>query len=140
RPMPISADLNYKTPLKRKPTNDIPVCDLQIRSYVLDYVAFFAEFAIRSAYFLGMPVSGPVPLPHKTERWTVIRGPFAHAKSKENFERITYRRLIQVKDATPKQVQTWLAFLRQHEYEAIGMKANVYQHASVNDILNPSAN
>lgn len=60
------------------------------------------------------------------ERWTVTRSNFVHKKSKENFERITLRRLIQIKDGHPETVQLWLAFLRKHAFYGVGMKANVW--------------
>lgn len=49
-----------------------------------------------------------------------------HKKSQENFERITLRRLIQIKDGHPETVQLWLAFLRRHAFYGVGMKANVF--------------
>jgi ribosomal protein S10 len=87
---------------------------------------FFADFAIRAAYYLKLPVSGPVPLPRIVERWTVPRSNFIHKKSQENFERITLRRLIQIKDGHQDSVQLWLAFLRRHAFYGVGMKANVW--------------
>lgn len=87
-----------------------------------------ADFALRAAYFLNLPASGPVPLPQKVERWTVIRSNFVHKKSQENFERKTLRRLIQIKDGHPETVQTWLAYLRKHQFYGVGMKANVWEY------------
>ncbi|KAJ5330964.1 37S ribosomal protein S10 [Penicillium atrosanguineum] len=108
-----------------------PVCDLQLRSYSVQNVEFFADFAIRAAYYLNLPVSGPVPLPRIVERWTVPRSNFVHKKSQENFERITLRRLVQIKDGNPQAVQAWLAFLRRHAFYGVGMKANVWEHDSL---------
>jgi ribosomal protein S10 len=94
-------------------------------------VEFFTDFAIRAAYYLNLPVSGPVPLPRIVERWTVPRSNFVHKKSQENFERITLRRLVQIKDGNPQAVQAWLAFLRKHAFYGVGMKANVWEHDSL---------
>ncbi|KAJ5752336.1 hypothetical protein N7520_009253 [Penicillium odoratum] len=118
-------------PLRRKAEYGLPVCDLQLRSYSVENVEFFADFAIRAAYYLNLPVSGPVPLPRIVEHWTVPRSNFVHKKSQENFERITLRRLIQIKDGNPKAVQAWLAFLRKHAFYGVGMKANVWEHDSL---------
>ncbi|KAJ5873588.1 37S ribosomal protein S10 [Penicillium subrubescens] len=80
----------------------------------------------------NLPVSGPVPLPRITEHWTVTRSNFVHKKSKENFERITLRGLIQIKDGNPQAVQAWLAFfLRKHAFHGVGMKANVWENESL---------
>jgi ribosomal protein S10 len=87
---------------------------------------FFSDFCLRAAYYLGLPASGPVPLPRITERWTVPKGSFIHKKSQENFERKTLRRLIQIKDGGAETVEVWLAFVRKYAYYGIGMKANVW--------------
>ena len=118
----------YLRPLKRKAKYGVPACDLQLRSYGPRNLEFFADFALRAAYYLGLPASGPIPLPRITERWTVPRSNFIFKKSQENFERITHRRLIQIQDANTEPVEVWLAFLRKHAYYGVGMKANVWQY------------
>ena len=118
-------------PLKREPTHGIPTCNLQLRSYSVRNLEVFADFAMRAAYFLNLPASGPVPLPKITERWTVPRSNFIFKKSQENFERITLRRLIQIKDGHPDTVSLWLAFLRKYHYYGVGMKANVFEHSGL---------
>lgn len=126
--MPRSVQAVYLKPLKRKAVHGIPSCDLQLRSYNVRNVEFFADFALRAAYYLHLPALGPVPLPRITERWTVPRSNFVNKKSQENFERVTLRRLIQVHDGHPETVEVWLAFLRKHAYYGVGMKANVWEH------------
>lgn len=118
----------FLKPLKRAAPFGVPACDLQLRSYNVRNVEFFADFALRAAYFLELPASGPVPLPRMIERWTVPRSNFIFKKSQENFERITIRRLIQIQDASTETIEVWLAFLRKHAYYGIGMKANVWQY------------
>jgi ribosomal protein S10 len=129
--LPRSVQAIYLRPLRRKAEYGLPVCDLQLRSYSVRNVEFFADFAIRAAYYLNLPVSGPVPLPRIVERWTVPRSNFVHKKSQENFERITLRRLIQIKDGNPQAVQAWIAFLRKHAFYGVGMKANVWETESL---------
>ncbi|PYH40207.1 mitochondrial 37S ribosomal protein uS10m [Aspergillus saccharolyticus JOP 1030-1] len=129
--LPRSVQAVYLRPLRRKAEYGLPVCDLQLRSYNVRNVEFFADFAVRAAYYLGLPVSGPVPLPRIVERWTVPRSNFVHKKSQENFERITLRRLIQIKDGNPQTVQAWLAFLRKYAFHGVGMKANMWEYESL---------
>lgn len=133
--LPRSVQAVYLKPLKREAQYGIPSCDLQLRSFSVRNVEFFADFAMRAAYYLGLPAKGPIPLPKITERWTTIRGHFVHAKQKENFERITLRRLIQIQDGHPEVVQTWLAFLQKHAYHGVGMKANVWEFESFGKIF-----
>ena len=99
-----------------------------MRSFSVRNLDLYVDFALRAAYYLNLPVTGPVPLPKIIERWTVPRSNFVHKKSQENFERITLRRLIQIQDGHPDTVGIWLAFLRKHAYYGIGMKANVWEH------------
>ncbi|RNJ55256.1 mitochondrial 37S ribosomal protein rsm10 [Verticillium nonalfalfae] len=124
---PRSVQALYLKPLRREAHFGIPSCDLQLRSYSIRNLEFFCDFALRAAYYLDLPAFGPVPLPRITERWTVPRSSFIFKKSQENFERITLRRLIQIRDGNPESVQLWLAFLQKHAYYGIGMKANVWE-------------
>ena len=126
--LPRSVQAIYFKPLQRKAMYGMPSCDLQLRSYSVRNVEFLADFALRAAYYLGLPAAGPTPLPRITERWTVPRSNFIFKKSQENFERITLRRLIQIQDGHPETVEIWLAFLRKHAYYGVGMKANVWTH------------
>ena len=126
--LPRSVQVVYLKPLKRRAQYGVPTCDLQLRSYNVRNVEFFADFALRAAYYLKLPAAGPIPLPRITERWTVPRSNFIFKKSQENFERITLRRLIQIQDGHRETVEVWLAFLRKHAYYGVGMKANVWQH------------
>ena len=126
--LPRSVQAVYLKPLKRRAQYGVPTCDLQLRSYNVRNVEFFADFALRAAYYLNLPAAGPIPLPRITERWTVPRSHFIFKKSQENFERITLRRLIQIQDGHAESVEIWLAFLRKHAYYGVGMKANVWQH------------
>ncbi|KAL6864378.1 ribosomal protein S10 [Trichoderma novae-zelandiae] len=124
---PRSLQALHLKPLKREAEYGIPSCDLQLRSFSLQPLQFFSDFALRAAYYLGLPASGPVTLPRITERWTVPRSHFIFKKSQENFERVTLRRLIQIKDGNPETVQLWLAYLRKHQFYGIGMKANMWE-------------
>ncbi|KAF8866015.1 Nucleotidylyl transferase [Acephala macrosclerotiorum] len=129
--LPRSVQAVYLRPLRRKATYGVPTCDLQLRSYSIRNLEFFCDFALRAAYYLGLPAYGPVTLPRITERWTVPKGSFIHKKSQENFERRTVRRLIQIKDGEAETQEVWLAFLRKHAYYGIGMKANVWEFSKL---------
>jgi len=49
-------------------------------------------------------VSGPIPLPTRIERYTVLRSPHIDKKSREQFEVRTHKRLIDILDPTPQTV------------------------------------
>ena len=52
----------------------------------------------------GPEVRGPIPLPTKIERFTVLRSPHIDKKSREQFEIRTHRRLLDIVDPTPQTV------------------------------------
>ncbi|KAI1431408.1 37S ribosomal protein S10, mitochondrial [Xylaria sp. CBS 124048] len=129
--LPRAVQALYLQPLRREVEYGVPSCDLQLRSFSIPNLEFFCDFALRAAYYLNLPAFGPIPLPKITERWTVPRSNFIFKKSQENFERITRRRLIQIRDGHPETVQIWLAFLQKHAYYGIGMKANMWEYSAL---------
>ncbi len=52
----------------------------------------------------GARVRGPIPLPTRTERFTVLRSPHVNKKSREQFEIRTHKRLIDVLEPSPRTV------------------------------------
>ena len=52
----------------------------------------------------GADVRGPIPLPTKIEKYTVLRGPHIDKKSREQFEIRTHKRLLDIVDPTPQTV------------------------------------
>ena len=52
----------------------------------------------------GAAVAGPVPLPTRIEKFTVIRSPFIDKDSREQFEIRTHKRLIDVLEPTSKTI------------------------------------
>ena len=52
----------------------------------------------------GASVRGPIPLPTRKERFTVLRSPHVDKKSMEHFEMRTHKRLIDIVDPTPQTV------------------------------------
>ena len=52
----------------------------------------------------GARVAGPIPLPTRIERFTVLRSPHVDKKSREQFEIRTHKRLLDIVDPTPQTV------------------------------------
>ena len=52
----------------------------------------------------GAQVRGPIPLPNKIEKYTVLRSPHIDKKSREQFEMRTHKRLMDIIDPTPQTV------------------------------------
>jgi small subunit ribosomal protein S10 len=52
----------------------------------------------------GAQVRGPIPLPTRIQRYTVLRSPHIDKKSREQFEIRTHKRLLDIIDPTPQTV------------------------------------
>src|SRR5437016_13027217 len=82
-----------------------PRIRIKLRAYdhqVLDLEAGkIADHVART----GARVVGPVPLPTERSIYTVIRSPHKDKDSREHFQMLTHKRLIDIHDATPKTVQ-----------------------------------
>ena len=59
---------------------------------------------VSTAKRTGAQVRGPIPLPRRINRFTVLRSPFIDKKSREQFEIRTHKRLIDIVDPTPQTV------------------------------------
>jgi small subunit ribosomal protein S10 len=77
---------------------------IKIRMEAFDHEAIdqSALDIVQTAKRTGARVSGPVPLPTRIERFTVLRSPHIDKKSREQFEMRTHKRLIYITEATPK--------------------------------------
>jgi small subunit ribosomal protein S10 len=65
-----------------------------------------AQRIVETAERTGARVVGPVPLPTRLERFTVMRGPFIDKDAQEHFEIRTHKRLIDVLDPDSKTIDT----------------------------------
>ena len=59
---------------------------------------------VETAKTTGAKVAGPIPLPTRIERYTVLRSPHVDKKSREQFELRTHKRLIDIFEPTPQTV------------------------------------
>lgn len=59
---------------------------------------------VETAKDTGAKVCGPIPLPTRIERYTVLRSPHIDKKSREQFEIRTHKRIIEIVEPTAKTV------------------------------------
>ena len=59
---------------------------------------------VQTAKRTGAEVRGPIPLPTRIEKYTVLRGPHIDKKSREQFEIRTHKRMLDIVDPTPQTV------------------------------------
>ena len=57
---------------------------------------------VNTAKRTGAQVRGPIPLPTKLEKFTVLRGPHIDKKSRDQFEIRTHKRLLDIVEPTPQ--------------------------------------
>jgi small subunit ribosomal protein S10 len=51
-------------------------------------------------------VHGPIPLPTRIEKYTVLSGPFVDKKARQQFEIRTHKRLVDIVQATAKTIES----------------------------------
>src|ERR1700678_399622 len=64
-----------------------------------------ASQIVDTAVRTGAIVHGPIPLPTRIERYTVLRSPHIDRKSREQFEIRTHKRLIDILQPTGKTIE-----------------------------------
>ena len=57
---------------------------------------------VETAKRTGAKISGPVPLPTRISRYTVLRSPHVDKKSREQFETRRHKRLVDILDPSQK--------------------------------------
>lgn len=75
---------------------------VRLKSYDHKILDQTAEEILDTALRTGAQVIGPVPLPTKIEKFTVIRGPHIDKRSQETFEMRTHKRLVDILEPTDK--------------------------------------
>ena len=63
-----------------------------------------AREIVSTAKRTGANVRGPIPLPTRLEKFTVLRGPHVDKKSRDQWEIRTHKRLLDIVDPTPQTV------------------------------------
>ena len=73
---------------------------IRLKAYDYRLLDQSASEIVETAKRTGAKVAGPIPLPTKINRFTVLRGPFVDKKSREQFEIRTHKRLLDILDPT----------------------------------------
>jgi small subunit ribosomal protein S10 len=78
---------------------------IKLKSYDSRIIDLSCSKIVDTAIRTGATVVGPIPLPTKIERFTVIRGPHIDKRSREQFELRTHKRVIDVLNPTSSTVE-----------------------------------
>ncbi|MCX7919474.1 MAG: 30S ribosomal protein S10 [bacterium] len=75
---------------------------IRLKAYDHELLDRSAKQIVAAAIDTGAKVVGPIPLPTKISRYTVLRSPHVDKKSREQFEMRTHSRLLDIVDPTQK--------------------------------------
>jgi small subunit ribosomal protein S10 len=77
---------------------------IRLKAYDYKLLDQSVEDIVETAKRTGAQVSGPIPLPTRIEKFTVLKSPHVDKKSREQFEIRTHKRLIDILEPTPQTV------------------------------------
>ena len=69
---------------------------IKLKAYEHNLIDQSAERIVETAKRTGARVSGPIPLPTEKEIITILRAPHKYQDAREQFERRTHKRLIEI--------------------------------------------
>lgn len=82
---------------------------IKLKSYEHTLIDQSAERIVETAKRTGARVSGPIPLPTEKEIVTILRATHKYKDSREQFERRTHKRLIDIMNPTQKTVEALMS-------------------------------
>jgi len=77
---------------------------IKLKSFDHNLVDKSAEKIVKTVKSTGAVVSGPIPLPTNTRKFTVLRSPHVNKKAREQFEVSSYKRSMDIYSSTAKTV------------------------------------
>ena len=81
---------------------------IKLKSYEHNLIDQSAQRIVETAKRTGARVSGPIPLPTEKEIVTILRATHKDKDSREQFERRTHKRLIDINNPNPKTVDAMM--------------------------------
>ena len=79
---------------------------IRLKAYDHELIDQSAEKIVETAKRTGANVSGPIPLPTEKEIVTILRAVHKYKDSREQFERRTHKRLIDILNPAQKTVES----------------------------------
>lgn len=81
------------------------VIKINLKAYDHRLIDQSAKKIVDSVVKSGAAARGPIPLPTKREVFTILRSPHVNKKSREQFERRTHKRLIEIIDPNAQTIE-----------------------------------
>ena len=79
---------------------------IKLRAYDNKILDASTEEIVNTVKRTGATIKGPIPLPTRIERYTVLKGPLVNKDSREQFEIRIHSRMIDIIAATPDTVDS----------------------------------
>ena len=79
---------------------------IRLKSYDHRIIDLSVSKIVDTAVRTGAQIVGPIPLPTRKEKFTVIRGPHIDKRSREQFELRTHKRIIDVLNPTSSTIDS----------------------------------
>jgi len=73
---------------------------VRLRGFDIELIDQSAKSIVQTVQKSGAKVSGPIPLPTRVNKFTVLRSPHVNKKAREQFEMRTHKRLIDIIEPT----------------------------------------
>ncbi len=77
---------------------------IKLKAYDHRVLDLSAAEIVETVTRTGARVAGPIPLPTKREIYTVLRSPVVDKKSREQFQLVTHKRVIDILEPTSKTI------------------------------------
>jgi small subunit ribosomal protein S10 len=75
---------------------------VRLRGFDVELIDQSAKSIVQTVQKAGAKVTGPIPLPTRINKITVLRSPHVNKKSREQFEMRTHKRLIDIINPSPE--------------------------------------
>ena len=83
-----------------------PKLRIKLKSYDVRMLESSVSKVVGLLVKSGAEIKGPIPLPKKRKVYTVLRSNFKYKKSREQFERISYTRVVDVVETGSKTMES----------------------------------
>jgi len=82
---------------------------IRLKAYDHKIIDSSGKQIIETAERTGALVAGPIPLPTDRSMYSVVKSPFVHKKSQDQFEIKVHKRIIDILEATPKTIDALMS-------------------------------
>lgn len=100
------AKVSTKAPVIKSAVTAKQKIRIRLKSYDHKIIDQSAKQIVDTALRTGASIAGPIPLPTRKTKFTVVKSPHVFKKGREQFEMRVHKRLIDVFDPTPKTIDS----------------------------------